>query len=150
MSIPGAPTVARIPPDPALLPHQRNWHERLPCQDYVELAADLSEWALGIPADEAELVITEIVTNAVTAQAIRWPASRPPVRLWLRGGTGLLFILVWDGVPQVPQPAIPGIGDEAGRGLLLVDAFSRWGYYRPAGDNSGKVVWSQLPKPEIQ
>ena len=165
MSIPAAPTVARIPPDPALPPRQRNWHERLSCQDYMELAADpaavpaarlrlradLSEWALGIPADDAELVVTEIVTNAVTAtQAIRWPASRPPVRLWARGDIGLLVILVWDAVLQVPQPTMPGIGDEAGRGLLLIDAFSRWGYYHPPGDSAGKVVWSQLPKPEIQ
>ena len=165
MSIPAAPTEARIPPDPALPPDQRNWHERLPYQDYVELAADpaavpaarlrlradLTEWALGIPAGDAELVVTEIVTNAVTVtQAIRWHASRPPVRLWVRGDTGLLVILVWDAVLQVPQPAMPGTGDEAGRGLLLIDSFSRWGYYHPPGDSAGKVVWSQLPKPGTQ
>ena len=165
MSIPSALAAARIPPDPALPPHQRNWHERFPCQDYVELAADLaavpaarlrlradlSEWRLGIPIEEAELVATEIVANAVTAtQAILWRTSRPPVRLWVRGDTGLLFVLAWDAVPQAPQPGSPGIWDEAGRGLLLIDAFSRWGYYHPPGDGAGKVVWAQVPKPGTQ
>jgi hypothetical protein len=165
MSIPAAPTVARIPPDPALPPRQRDWHERFPCQDYVELAADLaavpvarlrlradlSEWGLGVPADDAELVATEIVANAVTVtRAIRWPASRPPVRLWVRGDTGLLFILAWDAVQQEPQPCSPGIWDEAGRGLLLIDAFATWGYYHPPGDGAGKVIWAQLPKPGTQ
>ena len=165
MSIPSALAVARIPPDPALPPHQRNWHERFPCQDYVELAADLAaapaarlrlradlgEWGLDVPADDAELVVTEIVANAVNAtRAIRWPVSRPPVRLWLRGDTAVLFILVWDAVPQVPQPGSPGAWNEAGRGLVLVDAFSAWGYYHPPGDGAGKVVWAQLPKPGPQ
>jgi hypothetical protein len=152
----------RIPPDPALPPHQRNWHERFRYQDYVELAADpaavpaarlrlradLREWGLGALADDAELVTTEIVANAVNVtQAIRWPVSRPPVRLWIRGDTGLLFILAWDATSQVPQPASPGTSDEVGRGLLIVDALSRWGYYHPPGDEAGKVVWVQLPKP---
>jgi len=165
MTIPAAPTMARIPPDPALLPHQREWHERLPLRDYVELAAelaavpaarlrlraDLREWGLHIPADDAELVVTEIVANAVNAtRAVRWPTYRPPVRLWLRGDTAVLFIITWDAVPQDPQPARPRTGDEAGRGLVLVGAFSRWGYYHPPGDSAGKVVWAQLPKPGPQ
>ncbi len=165
MSIPGALAAARIPPDPALPPHQRNWHERFPCQDYAELAADLaavpaarlrlradlSEWGLGIPAEDAELVVTEIVANAVNAtQAIRWRFSRPPVRLWVRGDTGVLFVLAWDAAPQIPRLGNPGHWDEAGRGLLLMDALSRWGYYQPRGDNAGKVTWAQLPKPPLE
>jgi hypothetical protein len=77
MSIPVAPTSARIPPDPALPPHQRNWHDRFPCQDYVEFAADpaavpaarlrlradLKDWGIGVPADDAELVVSEQVTS---------------------------------------------------------------------------------------
>lgn len=35
-----SPSGARIPPDPSLPPGQRNWHERFPYRDYVELAAD--------------------------------------------------------------------------------------------------------------
>ena len=165
MSIPVAPLAARIPPDPALPPHQRNWHDRFPYQDYVELAADvaavpaarlrlradLQEWGIGVPADDAELVTTEIVANAVnTTQATRWPASRPPVRLWVRGGVGILLVLAWDANAHVPRLGSPDIWDETGRGLLFVHAYSRWGYYRPPGDGAGKVVWAQVPKPQAQ
>ena len=165
MSMPVAPPSARIPPDPALPPHQRNWHEGFPCQDYVELAADpaavpaarlrlradLKDWGIDVPVDDAELVTTEIVANAVNAtQSIRWPGSRPPVRLWLRAGIGILFVLAWDATPQVPRPRSPDLWDEAGRGLLLVDAYSRWGCYHPPGDSAGKVIWAQCPKPLAQ
>jgi hypothetical protein len=162
MSMPVAPTSARIPLDPALPPHQRHWHERFPCQDYVELAADpaavpaarlrlradLKDWGIGVPADDAELVLTEIVANAVNAtRAVRWPASRPPVRLWLRGGIGMLFALTWDATSLVPQPRSPDLWDETGRGLLLVDAYAQWGHYHPPGHDAGKVVWARVPKP---
>jgi hypothetical protein len=155
-------SVARIPPDPSLPPSQRNWHERFPWRDYVELAAvtaavpsarhrlrlDLTEWGLHSLLDEAELVTTEIVANAVQAtQDIDWPASRPPVRMWLRATIGLLFVLVWDACASEPTPASPGTDDETGRGLLLIGACSRWGFYRPPGDAAGKVMWAQLPKP---
>jgi hypothetical protein len=165
MSMPVAPTSARIPPDPALPPHQRNWHERFPCQDFVELAADLAavpaarlrlradlkDWGIDVPADDAELVATEIVANAVNAtQATRWPVSRPPVRLWLRGGTGVLFVLAWDATSLIPRPRSAEIWDEDGRGLLLIDALSRWGCYHPPGENAGKVIWAQVPKPRAQ
>jgi hypothetical protein len=165
MSTPSAPPVARIPPNPALPPHQRDWHERFPCQDYVELAADLAavpaarlrlradlgEWGLDIPADDAELVVTEIMANAVNAtRAVHWPASRPPIRLWLRGDTALLFILTWDATPQALRPTCAATWREVGRGLMLVDALSKWGYYHLPGDGAGKVVWAQLPKPGTQ
>jgi hypothetical protein len=165
MSIPVAPPSARIPPDPALPPHQRNWHDRFPCQDYVEFAADpaavpaarlrlradLKDWGIDIPTDDAELVATEIVANAVNAtRATRWPASRPPVRLWLRGGIRILYVLAWDATSLVPQPRAADTWDEAGRGLLLIDTFSRWGHYNPPGEAVGKVVWAQLPKAQAQ
>ncbi|HUN33228.1 MAG TPA: ATP-binding protein [Trebonia sp.] len=165
MSMPVAPTSARIPPDPALPPHQRNWHERFPYQDYVELAADpaavpaarlrlradLKDWGIAVPTDDAELVTTEIIANAVDAtRAIRWPMSRPPVCLWLRGAIGILFVLAWDATTLIPQPRRSDVWDETGRGLLLVDALSRWGHYHPPGQDAGKVVWAQVPKPAAQ
>jgi hypothetical protein len=159
------PAAVRIPPDPSLQPHERNWHERFPFRDYVELAAvpaavpsarhrlrlDLQEWGLHPLLDDAELVTTEIVANAVQAtQDTHWPASRPPVRMWLRAASGLLFVLVWDACASDPTPASPSSDDETGRGLLLIGACSRWGFYRPPGDAAGKVIWAQLPKPPGQ
>jgi hypothetical protein len=161
-----SPSVARIPPDPSLPPHERNWHERFPYQDYVEFAADLAAvpsarhllradlkaWGLHALLDDSELIATEIVANAVNAtQAMHWPASRPPVRMWVRGGwlhsTGTLIVLVWDACPTPPVPGSPDTLDEAGRGLLFISAYSRWGYYHPPGEHAGKVLWAQIPKP---
>ncbi len=157
-----SPVGARIPPDPSLPIGQRDWHERFPCRDYVELAADkaavpaarhrlrldLKEWGLHSLLDDAELVTTEIVANAVNATcAVNWPASRPPIRMWARAGGGILVVLVWDARATDPAPASPGTDDETGRGLLFIRAYSRWGYYHPSGDGAGKVVWAQFPKP---
>jgi hypothetical protein len=157
-----SPSMARIPPDPSLPPGQRNWHDRFPWRDYVELTAetaavpsarhrlrlDLKEWGQYPLLDDAELVTTEIVSNAVSAtRAVTWPASRPPVRMWIRAGSGTLVVLVWDACAAGPAPASPGTDDETGRGLLLIHTYSRWGYYRPPGDAAGKVVWAQFPKP---
>jgi hypothetical protein len=161
-----SPGVARIPPDPSLPPHERNWHERFPYRDYAEFAAelaavpsarhllraDLREWGLHSLLDEAELVTTEIVTNAVNAtRATHWPASRPPVRIWVRGSrlgeVGALVVLAWDACPTAPVPASPDTMDEAGRGLLFIGEYSRWGYYHPPGKDAGKVVWAEIPKP---
>jgi hypothetical protein len=167
MTAPAPPSLiaVRIPPDPSLPPSHRNWHERFPWRDYVELAAvtaavpsarhrlrlDLKEWGLHLLLDDAELVTTEIVANAVQAtQDAHWPTSRPPVRMWLRAASGLLFVLVWDACTSEPTPASPDADDETGRGLLLIGACSRWGFYHPPGDAAGKVIWAQLPKPPGQ
>lgn len=153
--------VAPIPPDPSLPPGQRNWHERFPHRDYVELAADkaavpsarhrlrlsLKEWGLRDLLDDAELVTTEIVTNAVNATcAVTWPSSRPPVRLWVRAGSGILVVLVWDACASEPVPANADAYDETGRGLLFIEAYSHWGLYHPPGDGAGKVIWAEFPK----
>jgi len=156
-----SPSVARIPPDPSLPSDQRNWHERLPYRDYVELAADkaavpsarhrlrldLKEWGLQHLLDDAELVVTEIVTNAVNAtDAVSWPASRPPVRMWVLADSATLVVLVWDACAAEPVPAHAAADDETGRGLLLIHALSRSGLYHPPGDGAGKVIWAQFPK----
>jgi anti-sigma regulatory factor (Ser/Thr protein kinase) len=161
---PGTPSmfVAPIPPDPSLPPGQRNWHERFPYRDYVELAADkaavpsarhrlrlsLREWGLHHLLDDAELVVTEVVANAVNATcSVAWAASRPPVRMWARAGSGILYVLVWDACGAEPVLANAGVDDETGRGLLFVEAYSRWGLYHPPGDGAGKVIWTRFPKP---
>jgi hypothetical protein len=97
---------------------------------------------------DAELIVTELVMNAVnTTQAVAWLGARPPVRLWIFGGGGALFILVWDATLALPVLAVPGDWEESGRGLQVVAVLSGWGYYFPSTEHAGKVVWSQLPKP---
>lgn len=85
-----------------------------PVQDFLELGAlpgtapsarlhtreMLWEWALESLSEQAEQVVTELTTNAVTAA--RAMPQIPPVRLWLLADKTQLLILVWDANPQPP------------------------------------------------
>jgi anti-sigma regulatory factor (Ser/Thr protein kinase) len=104
----------------------------------------LHEWGLGELADDAALVVSELVTNALKAsqsmQEIR------PFALCLRLDYKRLIIEVWDHSPCEPRPAPVDGKDEGGRGLLVVEALSaRWGYQRTGC--SAKVVWAELDRP---
>jgi hypothetical protein len=112
----------------------------------------LWEWHLTGLSDSAELVVSELVTNAVAASAsvdLVSPVRVSPVRLWLVAGTGTgqVMALVWDASPWPPAPAEPASDAETGRGLLLVEAMSeRWDWYA-AERTGGKVVWALLACP---
>jgi anti-sigma regulatory factor (Ser/Thr protein kinase) len=112
----------------------------------------LTEWGLPRFSDDAELVVSELVTNGVRASARlteSWFTGRlipggPPARLWLSSDRRQVLVQVWDGnhEPPVRRQADPEA--DGGRGLLLVESLSiRWSSYRPA-DCSGKVVWALL------
>jgi len=88
--------------------------------------------------DEAQLLITELVTNAVLH-------GGPPVTLGLAcdGGRGLQ-VRVSDGSPL--SPPTPGeevdLDSESGRGIALVDVLTDdWGVEPTA---EGKAVWFRL------
>jgi anti-sigma regulatory factor (Ser/Thr protein kinase) len=102
----------------------------------------LRGWGLASLSDDAGLVTSELVTNAVTATCT---VGRPaPVRLWLRADGGGVLILVWDCSPKSPGRMDVDGDAEAGRGLALVDAISdRWDWYVPQGTGR-KVVWALL------
>ena len=61
------------------------------------------EWGLGALADTTELVVSELVTNAVRAADGlmrstydgRRRAGLPPVRLWLRSDYQSVIVMVW-------------------------------------------------------
>ncbi|MGH3275741.1 MAG: ATP-binding protein [Streptosporangiaceae bacterium] len=98
------------------------------------------EWGLTPLTDTVEQVVSELVTNAVTAA--RALPQLAPVRLWLLSDTRNVLVMAWDASPRPPDPADPGDLAESGRGLLLVQAFShRWGSY-PTPQHGGKVVWA--------
>jgi anti-sigma regulatory factor (Ser/Thr protein kinase) len=99
------------------------------------------EWQLTALSQDAELIVSEIVTNAVyITQA---DGRSAPVRLWLLADQARLLILVWDASPMPPVPVHTSDDAENGRGLLLVDTLStRWGHFpHPSG---GKAVWALL------
>jgi anti-sigma regulatory factor (Ser/Thr protein kinase) len=147
-----APTTPR---DPQARDH--SWLSRWPLRSYLELGAldtapgsarahvgaVLREWGLGDIADDACLIVSEVVTNAVTAT--RDADSTEPVRIWVLADTrtGVLF-LVWDATMPAPVFRVTTPDAEHGRGLAIVDAVSaRWGSYPAGGQAGGKVVWAQ-------
>ena len=102
----------------------------------------LREWELTGLSDSAEVVVSELTTNAMLASR---PQDRPSIRLSLTLDQGELGIFVRDYAPGTPQPADAGDGDEHGRGLLLVEAMSsRSGWYPSKDGTAGKVVWAAL------
>jgi hypothetical protein len=95
----------------------------------------LRRWRLPDAVEAAELLVSELVTNA-----IRY--SRVPGELVLRSAPPALYIEVSDSDSRVPHVLNPDEQEERGRGLILVEALaSRWGT-RPT--HFGKTVWCQL------
>jgi anti-sigma regulatory factor (Ser/Thr protein kinase) len=149
--LPGIPV--RIPP--LTDPQGNDITGRWPLRSFLELGAlpsavpcarlhtrhVLWEWQLtGLSAD-AELVVAEIMTNAI--QITEADGRAAPVRLWLLAGRAQLLILVWDASPLPPVPVSTSDDEENGRGLLLVEALSaRWGHF--LHHDGGKVVFALI------
>jgi anti-sigma regulatory factor (Ser/Thr protein kinase) len=105
-------------------------------------AALLREWRLVHLADTAQLVASELLTNAVNASK---GLDRPVIQLWLASDWHRLLVLVRDYHPGTPDPRHADADDEGGRGLMLVETISeRFGWYRPDDGTPGKVVWAIL------
>jgi anti-sigma regulatory factor (Ser/Thr protein kinase) len=99
------------------------------------------EFGLSAMADTIELIVSEIVTNALLATLdVSFSGfATPIVRLSLESGMRGLLIRVWDASDEMPSRRYVGPDDDSGRGLMLVDCLaSEWGAYREA---RGKVVW---------
>jgi|HubBroStandDraft_6_1064221.scaffolds.fasta_scaffold373869_2 anti-sigma regulatory factor (Ser/Thr protein kinase) len=103
------------------------------------------EWGLSDLADTAELLASELVTNAVQASGRLKPADRaaiPVVRIWLVSDRISMVIHVWDASGELPTRKDTGPDEEGGRGLMLVDTLGKeWGSYQKA---QGKVVWVMI------
>ncbi len=99
----------------------------------------LRVWGLPAISDDLELVVSELVSNAV---AISAAINQQDIGLWLVSDGRQVLVLIWDASLDPPEIANPAADAENGRGLLLVDALSkRWGWYFAAG-LGGKVVWA--------
>lgn len=103
----------------------------------------LWEWGLTALSEPAELVVSELVTNAVQiSQAHNRGTS---VRLRLKSDAKQVLILVWDASPQPPVRADINDESENGRGLLLVETLSdQWAWYFPPDEEGGKYVWALI------
>lgn len=104
--------------------------------------AILWEWRLARLADSAEVIVSELLTNALLAS--RW-LDRPAIHLTLLSDRQHVVILVRDFNPIAPVPRHAGTDDESGRGLVLVEAVSdRFGWHPSQDGSPGKVVWAVL------
>jgi anti-sigma regulatory factor (Ser/Thr protein kinase) len=102
----------------------------------------LWEWGLDASAETTELLVSELVTNAM--QITSAAAADTPVRLWLVSDKTQVVIWVWDASPLPPERTDADSDAEHGRGLMLVQALSvQWGWAFPAG-TGGKAVWAQI------
>ncbi|TXS20896.1 PAS domain S-box protein [Streptomyces sp. ms191] len=104
-----------------------------------ELArAQLTAWDLEALVDTVELLVSELVTNA-----LRYGEGEIRLRL-LRDRT--LVCEVWDAGLVQPRRRRARDTDEGGRGLQLVGLLSEaWGSRRTP---RGKTVWFELPLPD--
>ncbi len=98
----------------------------------------LAGWGLGAVVENAELLVSELVTNAVRHAG----GGRIDLRL-VR--TDVLLCEVEDAEHSLPTLCSAGPEDEAGRGLSVVERLAReWGASRSA---AGKSVWFELGLP---
>ncbi|REE65362.1 PAS domain-containing protein [Streptomyces sp. 3212.3] len=116
-----------VPCDPAAVSGMR-----------VALSDKLEEWGLSELGFGMELVLSELITNA-----IRYGSAPIHVRL-IRDRT--LICEVADGSSTSPHLRYAATTDEGGRGLFLVSQMvERWGTrYTP----QGKVIWAEQALPE--
>ncbi|GAA1111855.1 ATP-binding protein [Kitasatospora arboriphila] len=104
----------------------------------LEARGRFKEELLPEAADNLELVVTELVTNAseVTGEGAT-------VQMRIRSADGALLVEVIDDCPVAPKPRSPSDDDEEGRGLLLVDSVcTSWGWH---WSDEGKTVWAIVP-----
>ncbi|MGY0056656.1 SpoIIE family protein phosphatase [Streptomyces sp. LZ34] len=117
-------TSREIPYDPAAVSDARTW-----------AAGKLGEWGLDDLAFTTELVVSELVTNA-----LRY--GSPPIRLRLIRERALICE-VSDRSSTSPHLRRAGMTDEGGRGLFLIAHIAQdWG---TRYTTEGKTVWTEQP-----
>jgi anti-sigma regulatory factor (Ser/Thr protein kinase) len=111
----------------------------------------LQQWGMGDVTDVAELVVSELVTNALRhglLSARRMPGEHP-IGLRLLRQARYVMCLVTDPGGDVPVRRDSGECAEGGRGLQVVESCSvRWGW-QPLADE-GKLVWALLASGELR
>ncbi len=115
-----------LPADPAVVADAR-----------ARAARQLAAWGLEEITFTTELLVSELVTNAIRH-------AHEPIQLRIILD-GMLTCEVSDGSSSAPQLRRADRYDEDGRGLMLVAQLAeRWGTRHTA---TGKIIWAQQPLP---
>jgi anti-sigma regulatory factor (Ser/Thr protein kinase) len=137
-----------------------NWVRRqvVSCQPDLGLAAKaarefsaqtLRGWGLPVLADDAAVIVSELVSNAIrhgVADRNGNSAAYDRIELILWRRSGQIICAVTDPGTGTPALANPDPLAEQGRGLHVVEALAAtWGWTR-LGD-CRKAVWAALPAP---
>ncbi len=89
----------------------------------------------GVTVDGLASVVTELVVNAIVHAGGRFTLS-------LCLDVGVFMVEVADPSTDLPEVRRPADDDPRGRGLVIVEVFSRdWGVRAGRG---GKVIWAEL------
>ena len=116
-----------LPADPAIVPDTRR-----------QVAKRLTGWGLDDVTFVTELVVSELVTNAIRH-------AKTPIQLRLIRDQALICE-VSDGSSTAPHLRHACAFDEGGRGLLLVSQLTqRWGCRQTP---HGKVIWAEQVLPD--
>jgi anti-sigma regulatory factor (Ser/Thr protein kinase) len=136
-------------------PTQSNARPTWPLMSTLELAAlptamscgrlhtrlVLGEWHLAQLRNDAETLVSELLTNAVKAPCAYRGVG--VVALRLLANQHQLIVAVWDQSPDDPRPRLADESAEHGRGFMVIEALAhRWGYRRVSAEL--KVVWCEL------
>ncbi|WP_406168746.1 SpoIIE family protein phosphatase [Streptomyces canus] len=117
----------QLPRDPAAVARARK-----------SASEQVTAWGLGDAAFATELIVSELVTNAVRY------GDDPVVLRLIRDSA--LICEVSDGSSTAPHLRRARVFDEGGRGLLLVAQMAeRWGSRQTA---TGKTIWAELGLPD--
>jgi anti-sigma regulatory factor (Ser/Thr protein kinase) len=102
--------------------------------------AKLADWRLGHLAEDVDLVVSELVTNALLHTGEGHEAAAAPIRLELDLTARRLTCRVVDTSPTPPVPEEAADTAESGRGLILVEALAaEWDWETLP---EGKAVWA--------
>jgi serine phosphatase RsbU (regulator of sigma subunit)/anti-sigma regulatory factor (Ser/Thr protein kinase) len=115
-----------LPPEPSVVAEAR-----------ARTVRQLSGWGLDELAFTTEVLVSELVTNAIRH-------AKPPIQLRLILD-GVLSCEVSDGASTAPHLRRADRYDEGGRGLMLIAQLAeRWGTRHT---RTGKTIWAQQPLP---
>lgn len=116
----------KLDPDPASVRQARHF-----------LRSNLCDLGFHDSADDAALIVSELVTNSVRE------APNTPCLVVVGAGAGHPFIEVHDCSPELPKKCEPDFVAQHGRGLHVVDALCvQWECVR---SETGKAVIVKLP-----